>query len=247
MSQEDTLWKLWRLLSEIVTQVITEERENIGKASELVAEAIRSGGLEYVFGTGHSMLVALEVSFRAGGLVRAYPIVDLSLMGIPSTLRASNLEKLPGYAKAIADSVPVVPNSVLLVVSNSGKNAVPVELALEMKSRGLRIVAVTSIEYSRKLRPDNPAGKKLYEVADVVIDNKVPEGDAAYEIGGELRVFPISTMVNSFIVHAINTKAAEILQTQGYEVEVWMSVNVPGGKERNFQYISKYRDLLKYL
>jgi len=231
----------------IIRRVLDEEARNLEMASELVAESIASGGLEYVFGTGHSMLVALEVFHRAGELVRVYPMLDLSLLGFPSATRASLLERLPGYAKALADSVRVVPNSVLIVVSNSGKNAVPVELAHEMRSRGVKVVAVTSVEYSRRLKPENPLGKRLYEVADVVVDNKVPEGDAAYELGDGTRVFPVSTIVNSFIVHAVNARAVEILLSRGLEVEVWASVNIPGGRERNLRYLSKYYEVLRYL
>ena len=247
MESQNLFGELAEVVFRVIRRVLAEEGSNLERASELVAESIALGGLEYVFGTGHSMLVALEVFHRAGELVRVYPVVDLSLLGFPSATRASSLERLLGYAKAIADSIKVAPNSVLVVVSNSGKNAVPVELAYEMRSRGVRVVAVTSVEYSRRLKPENPLGKKLYEVADVVVDNKVPEGDAAYELGGGTRVFPVSTIVNSFIVHAINARAAEILLSRGVEVEVWTSVNVPGGRERNLRYLSKYYEVLRYL
>jgi len=247
MGSQNLFGELAEVVFRVIHRVLAEEGPNLERASELVAESIASGGLEYVFGTGHSMLVALEVFHRAGELVRVYPVVDLSLLGFPSATRASSLERLPGYAKAIADSIKVEPNSVLVVVSNSGKNAVPVELAHEMRSRGVRVVAVTSVEYSRRLKPENPLGKRLYEVADVVVDNKVPEGDAVYELKGDTRVFPVSTIVNSFIVHAINSRAAEILLSKGFEVEVWTSVNIPGGRERNERYLSKYYEVLKYL
>lgn len=247
MSKSTTVSRLAELVFSVILRVTSEEAESLEKASEAVARAVKSGGLEYLFGTGHSMLVALEAFFRAGSLVRVLPLVDLSLMGIPSAVRASYLEKLPGYSRALIESLDVVPNSVILIVSNSGKNAGPVEMAVEMKSRGVRVVGITSLEYSRKLSPDNPYGKKLYEVADIVIDNKVPEGDAAYKISENLRVFPISTIVNTFIVHAINARAAEILRSQGLEPEVWTSVNVPGGRDRNKQYLVKYMNILKYL
>jgi len=247
MGTSGTLSYLSKLASELFHRVVSESGESIEKAARLVAEAMKLGGLEYVFGTGHSMLVALEASFRAGELVRVYPIVDLSMLGIPSALRASALERLPGYSKAIVSSLRIVPNSVAIIVSNSGKNSGPVEMALELRSRGVKTVGVTSLEYSRKLVPDNPATKKLYEVVDVVIDNKVPDGDAAYELSQRVRVFPVSTIVNSFIVHLVNARAAEILMEQGFEPEVWTSVNVPGGKERNSSYIEKYFSVLRFL
>lgn len=247
VSSSRTLSYLTKLTSELLQQVVRESGENIERAAQLVAEAMKLGGLEYVFGTGHSMLVALEAAFRAGELVRVYPILDLSMLGVPSALRASALEKLPGYAKAIVNSLRIVPNSVAIIVSNSGKNSGPVEMALELRSRGVKTIGITSFEYSRKLSPENPEAKKLYEVVDLVIDNKVPDGDAAYELSQGVRIFPVSTIVNSFIVHLVNARAAEILIEQGYEPEVWTSVNIPGGRERNRSYIEKYFDVLRFL
>lgn len=192
------------------------------------------------------MIVAFEAFFRAGNPVKIYPIVDLSLLGIPSALRASRLEKLPGYARAIVGSMRIIPGSVLVVISNSGKNAAPVELAHEMRSRGMKVVAITSLEYSKKLAPENSLDRRLYEMADIVIDNKVPEGDASYDLGG-VRVFPVSTIVNSFIINAINAMAAENLASQGIDPEVWVSVNIPDSKRRNDTYIERYYDILKHL
>ncbi|PWV37877.1 MAG: SIS domain-containing protein [Desulfurococcaceae archaeon] len=242
----ETPSRLVDILVSILKRILEEEGQNLVEASSTISEAMRSGGVEYVFGTGHSMLVALEASFRAGNPVKIYPIVDLSLLGIPSALRASNLEKLSGYAKAIVGSMKIIPGSVLVVISNSGKNAAPVELAHEMRSRGVKVIAITSLEYSRKLAPENSLGKRLYEVADIVIDNKVPEGDASYDIGG-VRVFPVSTIVNSFIINAINAMAAEDLASRGIDPEVWVSVNIPESKKRNNIYIEKYYDILKHL
>lgn len=243
----ETFSKLFDVLHNHVEKVIREEEESLERASDYVAEAMEKGGFEYVFGTGHSMLVALEVFFRAGGLVRVYPIIDLSLLGVPSAVRASILEKLPNYAKSLVESTPILPNSVLVVVSNSGKNAVPVELAHSFKERGVKVVAITSVKYSMSLKPENSLGKRLYEVADVVIDNKIPEGDVTYVINDYVKTFPISTIVNSFILHAVNVRAAEKLLEKGIAPEMWTSVNVPGGSERNREYISKYRTLIKHL
>lgn len=231
-----------------IERIIREEANNLDNTSDAMAEAIASNGFIYIFGTGHSMLIAQEAFYRAGGLVRIYPIIDLSLSGIINALRSTSLEKVPGYAKAILDSFPVKPGSVIIIVSVSGKNTAPVEMALEARRRGLKVIALTSLEFSRKIAPDNPFGKKLYEVADIVIDNKIPPGDAVLEIGGlETKISPISTIINSFIIQALVAMTVEKLLKRGIEPEIWTSTNVPGGAEKNKKYIEKYLEILKYL
>jgi uncharacterized phosphosugar-binding protein len=224
---------------DIIERIYREERINIERAAELCAKAIEGGGLIYLFGTGHSMLMALELFYRAGGLAPIYPILDPNLLGLSGGRLSTELERLPGYAKALFNYYRPKAGSALIVISVSGKNAAPVEAALEGKARGLSVVAVTSVEYSKRLRPANPYGKRLYEVADVVIDNKVPEGDAAIEVYGR-KTSAVSNIANAFILHAIEAEVVARLARRGVEPELWTSVNVPGGEERNRELLEKY-------
>jgi uncharacterized phosphosugar-binding protein len=219
-----------------------EQMENIVKASQMVADAISSGKWIHVFGTGHSHMMADEVSGRAGGLAAFNGIIDLSLSGYSGMVKSGLLEKLDGYGRIVIDSEQVRKGDVMIVVSNSGVNAAPVEVAVEAKKRGLGIVAITSVAHSKSVPPRNSSGKKLYEVADVTIDNCGMPGDALVRLEGmEERVGPTSTVTGAAIINAIVTQAAQLLIQKGIKPPVWLSGNIPGSEATNLTYIQKYR------
>ncbi|MHA1596401.1 MAG: sugar isomerase domain-containing protein [Candidatus Asgardarchaeia archaeon] len=233
---------------ELINKVYEEEMDNIEKAAELISESFAKGKKLYVFGTGHSMILAMEIFYRAGGLVPVYPLLDLSVSGYNGALKSTYLERLPGYGPLLLDYYSPEEGSVLIIVSNSGKNSVPVEMAIEARKRGVKVVSLTSVEYSKSVPPKNPAGKRLYEVSDVVIDNKVPKGDAAVFIE-ELKqsTAPVSTILNAYILQNIVLLTILKLIEKGIKPEVWISANVPGGDEFNRRYIEKYFGNIKPL
>jgi uncharacterized phosphosugar-binding protein len=226
----------------LLENIRDEEMQQIVKASEIVAEAIRLGRWIHVFGTGHSHMMADEVSGRAGGLAPFNPMTDLSLAGYSGMAKSGLLEKLEGVGRIILDCEQVKKGDVMIVVSNSGVNAAPVEVAIESKKRGLTVIAITSIAHSKSVPPRNSSGKRLYEIADIVLNNRGEPGDALIKLEGmEQRVGPTSTVMGAALLNAVVTQATQLLIKKGVKPPVWTSGNIPGSELGNFALMQKYK------
>lgn len=231
---------------ELMEQTSAEQADNIEKAAELCYNAIRNNSFIYTFGTGHSHMLAEEIFYRAGGLVRVYPILDTALMLHEGAAKSTSVERLEGYAAVLAQHYEFVPGSTVFIFSNSGRNAVTVEMALEAQKRGLSVIAVTNLKHSKSVSSRHASGKKLYEIADVVIDNGGSIGDASVTIG-ESQVGPTSTVVGAAVMQAIVCRVVELCRENGVEAEVFSSSNVDHGDAVNQKFIEAYRDRIRPL
>lgn len=226
----------------LLEKIKDKEMERILKASEIMSQAVLDGKWIHVFGTGHSHMMADEVSGRAGGLAPFNAMVDLTLSGYSGMIKSSLLEKLDGVGKIVLDCEQVRKGDIMIVVSNSGVNAAPIEVAIESKKRGLKVIAVTSVAHSKSVPPRNSAGKKLCEVADVVLDNCGEPGDALVKLEGmEQRVGPTSTVTGAAILNAIVAQTAQLLIKKGAKPPVWASGNIPGSEAGNLTLMQKYK------
>ena len=241
------LGKYYEIVREAISNIYNEENENIEKAARLVAEATMKDKLIHVFGTGHSMIIAEELFLRAGGLVNVNAILapDLSIhKGIVSSVN----EKTPGIAEKVLSKYNLSEGDIFIVVSVSGVNAAPVEAANIAKQKGCKVIAITSVEESSKLKPRNPLGKRLYEIADIVIDNKVPYGDAVLQLpDSPIKAVPVSTIASAFAANSIVAKAIEIMIQKGFKPPVWVSGNIPESDKINMQYVDKLIGRIKHL
>lgn len=219
-------------LTRILTRVREANRETIPAAAKVLAAAIGAGGIVHVFGSGHSQLLAMDVAGRAGGLVPVSVLYD------PARGRAETLE---GYAKTLLRDVPLEPPDCLLVISNSGRNASPIEIAMAGKEAGLAVVAVTSVAFSAGITSRHSSGKKLYQIADVVLDLCGEAGDAVVPLAGGIRVGPTSTAIGSALLQATMAATAHCLEEAGVEPPVLLSQNLDGAAERNAELRARYR------
>lgn len=204
----------------------------ISDAADLIARAIAEGRVLYVFGPSHAGLLAQDLFYRAGGLVAIEPILPAGLMlnERPIT-RTTHLERLPGYAETILRDVPLGTGDVLLVISVSGRNAVAVEICTGAQARGARVIALTSLAYSRSVAPRGAA--RLFEVADVVIDTCTPPGDAAVQVPDlDTPVGPLTTIACATIINMIKCEVAAQLTAAGKPPSVLTS-SVLVGRERS--------------
>ncbi|HJO95639.1 MAG TPA: SIS domain-containing protein [Victivallales bacterium] len=233
-------------IEKLVDRLKNVEKPNIEKASQTIADAQKNGNWLYVFGTGHSHMIAEEFFYRAGGMVKIYPIFDTALMLHEGAVRSTALERLNGYAGALLDDYPVKAGDVIIIASNSGRNAVPVEMASEAKKRGMIVIAFTSINHSSQVTSRHSSGKRLFEMADIVIDNGGVFGDACID-AGHGKVAPTSTAIGATVINAIVARVAEILIKDDAEVEFFASSNTDEGEKLNQKFIDKYKDYVRSL
>ncbi|MFJ7206892.1 SIS domain-containing protein [Streptomyces sp. NPDC098789] len=229
----------------LLERVRDEEGSNIAEAGAVIAEAVAAGNRLFAFGAGHSSLPAQDVVYRAGGLALMNFLAVPGTAGIdvmPATL-GSALERVDGLAGAVLDSSPAADGDVLVIISLSGRNALPVEMAMNARAIGLKVIGVTSVAYATETRSRHVSGTFLRDHCDIVLDSKIAVGDAELSLAGIDAPFaPASTVVTSAIMQAVMAAAAGDLAARGVEPPLLRSGNVDGGHEWNGRVMQEYGD-----
>ncbi|WP_077604202.1 SIS domain-containing protein [Oceanobacillus sojae] len=228
-------------LSEKWNKVIENEGESINRASELIFESCKNDGRFYVFGSGHSHMVAEEIYIRAGGLAYVKGILPPELMLHQMPNKSTYMERLDGYAQNILSLYKVEAGDTIMVVSNSGRNNIPVEMCIEAKKIGASVIALTSIEHSQSVSSRHKSGKNIYEIADITINSHAPKGDAAYRIEGvEADLGPTSDFTGIGIAQTIIIGVISRLKDAGLDIPVFKSSNLDGADEYNDKLFTQY-------
>ena len=230
--------KISRLL-----EVIEEEESGVmNEAAQKVADAIQAGGVIHLFGCGHSHILTEEVYYRAGGLVPMHPIFHEPLMLHEGAVRSSSLERKNDYAEIFMEEQDIREGDIIFVISTSGRNPVPVDVAHIAKKKGAFVIGMTSIEYSSSQPSRHTSGEHLFDAVDLIINNHSPIGDALLTHEKvKVGFSPSSTAIGATILNAIFAEAIVKMAENGFEPPVFLSGNIEGSDEHNQQLIERYR------
>ena len=233
----------------LLDRLATTQADALEQASQWCAEAIESGGLVHLFGTGHSRIPLEEMFPRYGSYPGFNPIAELSMtfhtqiVGANGQRQAMFIERVPGLAEVILSNFSFGPKDVMVVFSASGLSAVPVEMARGAHARGLRVIGVTSVEQTLSSEPDPVVGSRLMEEADLVIDLCTPHADALVAIDGlDTPVGPGSTITAVAIVNAIKVRTAQLLTERGAMPPVITRASVVGAERSRSLFEAAYEE-----
>jgi uncharacterized phosphosugar-binding protein len=233
----------------LLQRVRDEEDESVTAAGTLLADTVTEGGRLFAFGAGHSSLAAQDLVYRAGGLALMNLLAVPGVVGVdvvPATL-GSALERVDGLASAVLDTSPLRAGDALVIVSLSGRNALPVEMAMNARALGVKVIGVTSVAYATETRSRHSTGTYLKDHCDVVLDSKIAVGDAELTLDTIPAPFaPASTVVTSALLQAVTATAAGLLADRGIEPPLLRSGNVDGGHEWNGRVMEEYADRIFY-
>ena len=225
-----------------LSHVVENSSEELGTAADWISDALLRERRLHVFGASHAGLLAQDLYYRAGGLVPIVPILPAGLMlNEHPVQRTSRLERLPGVAETFMADVALEPDDVVVVISVSGRNPVPLEVCEYAQARGARVIALTCVAFSRT-QPSRGRGR-LFELADLTIDLPVVPGDAVLRLDGlDTPIGPTSSAVGAAILHGLMCESAARMLAAGGEPPVFVSGNIDGSDERNARLIAQYWD-----
>jgi uncharacterized phosphosugar-binding protein len=240
-SSDTALDDYLQAISELQNRVLVGQHTKLLEVAARMAETTRKDLRVFLFGTGHSHLLAEEGFYRAGGLANVVPILveHTMLHSLPNL--GSRLERTPGLADLILDRYDPQPEEMLFIFSNSGVNQLPVEMALRARERGLFVVSVSSFEYARQA-PLSELGQRIDQSVDLALDNGGLPGDALLDLEGfPWRVAPSSTVTCALLWNGLVAETARLLIESGFEPPIFASFNVAGAAQHNQALLDKWR------
>ena len=225
--------------NELLALAWANNAPTISRLAPILGEVVAKGGVIHTFGSGHSELISREIIGRAGGLVCVTGIIDPT---------GGFIENLPGYGTKLVErydrQYQLIPGEAIIVISNSGKNGSPIDVALYAKQKGLTVIALTCLAMSRVTPSQHASGKRLFEVADHVLDNGGVPGDAIVEVTADTKAGPTSTLIGCSVLNWLMLATMDWLKEHQHPLPVLRSQNLPGAIEHNRALGTKYKGRL---
>lgn len=232
-------------IENLLENLLEREQEKLNAASRMLADVLRQDGMIYIFGCGHSHMLAEEGFYRAGGLGAVYPMLQSDLMLHEGAVKSSSLERKSELAAEILARYPVTERDAVLVFSNSGINGLPVEMARLATQTGAATIGISSGAYAEEASR-HPMGLHLSDAVTLSLDSGAPHGDATLPIAGTDAVMgPVSTVVGAFILNGLLASAAQAASDAGEQPAIYVSGNIAGGREMNEAVIARYRHRIR--
>ncbi len=222
------------------------QTNNITRSAQIIYNSVANDGVLHVFSTGHSHMIAEEFFYRAGGLIAVNPILVPFLMQHEGAVSSTKYERLSGIAEIVFSGADVRSGEPIIIASNSGINTVSIDMALIAKQNKNPVIAITSAVSSANEKSRHASGKKLFEVADVVIDTHVPKGDAVVKTG-DVSTGAVSSIASLYVVQQLTVAVAQQFASNGITPPILKSANVYGGDEYNKELIKKYKNRVRPL
>lgn len=234
-------------VEETLDAIFTKETDGLEKAGQMLAQVLENDGLLYVFGCGHSHMLAEELFYRAGGLAPVYPIFETAAMLHEGAAKSSQIERMSGYAQHVIARYPIGPKDCLLIASTSGINPFGMEMAQLARERGAKVIGISSGAYVTQPSRQKD-GLHLPDFCDICIDNHVPLGDATVTVCADgTKAGPVSTIATLAIANSLMLDACEIMKSHGVEPKVFHSGNCPGADGYNAALLKEYMPRVRHL
>jgi uncharacterized phosphosugar-binding protein len=228
-------------IGKILQKIQASQGASIEKGADLIADSVMHGGVLHVYGAGHSACIAEEIFFRAGTLVPINQILDLSLAGAVNAWKSAYMERLEGVGEILYNHTHAKSQDVFLVISNSGRNAAPIEMAREARKHGHKVIVETCTEFSLSQSSRHSSGKRLLDYADVILDNQGPWGDVVIKLDDlKQGLGAASGVTGIYLIHSMLVEAAMRIKAKGQVPPVFMYGNLDGGMEFNQKLLDEY-------
>ena len=228
-------------IESLLEGIVKTQEAALEQAAQMIGDTLLSDGLIYLFGCGHSHIMAEEGFYRAGGLGAVYPMLQSDLMLHEGAVKSSSLERKADLAQEVLLRYPMTEKDTMIIFSNSGVNGLPVEMARLATEKGVKTIGVCSGAYKDDASR-HPMGLHLADAVTLAIDTGAPHGDASYPVGDKgAAMGPVSTIACCFILNSLLARGAEIAITAGGDPAIYVSGNIAGGREMNESVIARYR------